>query len=199
MAKTVLIALLVACLACGALLFAAAPAQDSSDLAQYSSKNELIRPSGYRDWVFLSAGFGMTYNPAAGGHDMFTNVFVPQWAYQRFLQSGKWPEGTTFVVEERGADSRASINQHGHYQTADLMGLGVEVKDSSRFPEKWAYFSFDGDTKSAAANPKEGCFQCHDAHAAVEHSFVQFYPTLKPVAQKFGTYNAERENIGTAK
>ena len=199
MTKTVLIGAVVACLACGALLFAAATEDSSSDHPQYSSKNEMIRPAGYRDWVFLSSGFGMTYNPGAGGHDMFTNVFVPQWAYQQFLKSGKWPEATIFVVEERGADSRASINQHGHYQTTDLMGIGVEVKDSSHFPDKWAYFSFDGDTKSAAANPKEGCFQCHDAHAAVEHSFVQFYPTLKPVAQKFGTYNAEREKIGTAK
>jgi hypothetical protein len=68
------------------------------------------------------------------------------------------------------------------------------VKDS-RFADKWAYFNFDEDTKSAAANPKEGCWQCHEDHAAVEHSFVQFYPTLKPVAEKFGTYKKEREKV----
>ncbi|HVO63078.1 MAG TPA: cytochrome P460 family protein [Terriglobales bacterium] len=198
MTKTVLIGLVVACLACGVQLKAAAP-DDFADHPQYSAKNELIRPASYRDWMFLSSGFGMTYNPAAGGHDMFTNVFVPQWAYQEFLKSGKWPDKTMFVVEERAAGSRASINQHGHYQTTDLMGIGVEVKDASHFPEKWAYFSFDGDTKSAAANPKEGCFQCHDAHAAVEHTFVQFYPTLKPVAQRFGAYNLDREKVQTAK
>jgi len=196
--KTLLIGLVVACLAWSVLLKAEGN-DDSSDHPQYSAKNELVRPASYRDWVFLSSGFGMTYNPAAGGHEMFTNVFVPRWAYEQFLKSAKWPEKTMFVVEERGADSRASINQHGHYQTTDLMGMGVEVKDSSHFPEKWAYFSFDADTKSAAANPKEGCFQCHDAHAAVEHTFVQFYPTLKPVAQKFGAYNSEREKVQTAK
>ena len=198
MSKTLLIGLVVAFFACGVLLKAEGN-DDSSDHPQYSAKNELMRPASYRDWVFLSTGFGMTYNPAAGGHDMFTNVFVPRWAYEQFLKSAKWPEKTMFVVEERGANSRASINHHGHYQTTDLMGMGVEVKDSSHFPEKWAYFSFDADTKSAAANPKEGCFQCHDAHAAVEHTFVQFYPTLKPVAQKFGAYNSEREKVQTAK
>jgi len=26
--------------------------------------------------------------------------------------------------------------------------------------------------------------QCHEDHAAVEHTFVQFYPTLKQVAKK---------------
>jgi len=29
----------------------------------------------------------------------------------------------------------------------------------------------------------------------VEHTFVQFYPTLKPIAQKFGTYRKEAEAI----
>jgi hypothetical protein len=169
-----------------------------SDKPQYTGNNELVRPADYRNWVFLSSGLGMSYNAQAGGHDMFTNVFVPQWAYREFLSSGKWPEKTMWVVEEREADSRGSINQHGHYQT-NLAGMAVEVKDSSRFPEKWAYFGFDGETKSAAANPKQACFECHDAHAAVEHTFVQFYPTLKPVAQKFGTYNAEREKVQNAK
>ena len=78
------------------------------------------------------------------------------------------------------------------------MGMGVEVKDS-RLPDTWAYYNFDEDTKSASANPKAGCFQCHEDHAAVEHSFVQFYPTLKPVAKKFGTYRQERENVDGAK
>jgi hypothetical protein len=188
----------VAALACAGQSGAGTSQESSADRPQYSNRNELLRPGDYRNWVFLSSGLGMSYNPTAGGHDMFTNVFVPQWAYRQFLQSGKWPEKTMFVVEERGADSRGSINQHGHYQT-DLMGFGVEVKDSSHFPEKWAYFNFSESTKSAVANPKEGCFQCHDAHAAVEHSFVQFYPTLKPVAQKFGTYDAEREKVQNAR
>ena len=33
-----------------------------------------------------------------------------------------------------------------------------------------------------------GCYACHDAHAAVEHTFVQFYPTLIPVAKAKGTF-----------
>lgn len=176
-------------------LSAAAP---DSTRPQFTSDNQLLRPGNYREWIYLSSGLGMNYNPQAGGHDMFTNVFVPQWAYQEFLKSGAWPDQTTFVVEERGAESRGSINQHGHYQTTELMGIGVEVKDS-RLPDKWAYFNFDEDTKSAKANPKEGCFTCHESHAAVEHTFVQFYPTLKPVAQKFGTYNKEREKVEDAK
>jgi Cytochrome P460 len=197
--RALFIGVAVVCLTSAAFLRLGAADNGQEDRPRYTPEQELIRPPDYRDWIFLSSGLGMNYNPAAGGHDIFTNVFVPQWAYGEFLKSGKWPEKTIFVVEERGADSRASINQHGHYQTTELMGLGVEVKDSTQIPEKWAYFSFDSKAKSAAANPKQGCFQCHEAHAAVEHSFVQFYPTLKPLAQKFGTYNVEREKVAIAK
>jgi Cytochrome P460 len=162
---------------------------------EFAANKELIRPENYRDWVFLSAGYGMNYS--TGGDPLFTNVFVPQWAYREFMSSGRWPDQTTFVVEERNAQSKGSINKEGHFQT-DLMGIGVEVKDA-RLPGKWGYFDFDENSKTAQINPKEGCFNCHDAHATVEHTFVQFYPTLKPAAKKFGTYNQARENVADAK
>ncbi len=173
------------------LVLAAKPEQ-SSDKPQYTPDGKLIAPTNYRDWIFLSAGLGMNYSAQPGEHDMFTNVFVPQWAYKEFVNSGKWPDKTMFVVEERGAQSRGSINKHGNFQT-DLMGGAVEVKDSSR-PDLWTYYAFN-DTTPAEANPKAACWSCHDAHAAVEHSFVQFYPTLKPIAQKFGTYKAAAEVV----
>ena len=168
-------------------------AGSSDPKPEYSKDGHLLAPGDFREWIFLSSGLGMSYNPQAGGHQMFTNVFVPQWAYAKFMESGKWPDQTMFVVEERGSETKGSINKVGHFQT-DLMGYGVEVKDESRFPEKWAYFNFDETSKSAQANPKTGCWQCHEDHAAVEHSFVQFYPTLKPVAKKFGTYKQSVEN-----
>jgi hypothetical protein len=180
------------------LLPAAAP-EEKSPLPQYDSKGNLLRPEDYREWMFLSAGYGMNYSPAPGSHEMFTNVFVQRWAYQDFLQSGKWPEQTAFVIDERAAQSKGSINQTGHFQT-DLMGLAVEVKDSSRSPEKWAYYGFDSDYKSAEAMPKGNpCWSCHEEHAAVEHTFVQFYPTLKPIAKKFGVYDEKREQVTVAK
>jgi hypothetical protein len=35
--------------------------------------------------------------------------------------------------------------------------------------------------------PTASCYGCHGTHTAVENTFVQFYPTLFEVAQKFGT------------
>jgi len=171
-----------------------AESQDSDRPSPRYNGQNLIRPENYREWIFLSSGLGMNYNSSAGGHEMFTNVFVPQWSYRQFLAGGKWPDKTVFIVEERESQSNSSINKAGHFQT-DLVRIGVEVKDESRFPEKWAYFNFGADTKTAAANPKAACWQCHEDHASVEHTFVQFYPTLKEVAKKFGTYRDAAENV----
>ena len=183
----------LAVVALAATILLAASPDPAPGRPQYTGDNQLLHPTDYREWIFLSSGLGMSYS-ATPGHEMFTNVFVPQWAYQEFLKSGKWPDKTMFVVEDRGSTSKGSINKAGHYQT-DSMGIGVEVKDEARFPDKWAYFNFDENTKSASANPKAGCWSCHEEHAAVEHVFVQFYPTLKPVAKKFGTYRESAEKV----
>jgi len=176
------------------IAFAYTGAEERDATRPHYEGGKLVRPEGYREWIYLSSGLGMNYNPSGGGPELFTNTFVPAWAYREFLATGKWPEKTLFVLEERASQTKGSINQAGHFQ-ADLVGLAVEVKDPSHFPETWAYFAFGNDTKTAEANPKAACWQCHDDHAAVEHTFVQFYPTLKPIAQKLGTYKAQAENL----
>src|SRR5271168_3934315 len=165
----------------------------SQFVPQYTADGRLLYPESYREWVYLSSGLGMTYKGPGGDDDpMFTNVFVSPDAYRHFAATGKWPDKTMFVVEERGSARKGSINKGGHYQ-AELMGLGVEVKDEARFPEKWAYFSFGPRGDAVKARPKDNCWQCHEDHAAVEHSFVQFYPTLQPIARRFGTYREPTE------
>jgi len=113
---------------------------------------------------------------------MFTNVFVTPEAYREFMQSGKWPDKTIFALEVYSPATRGSINNGGHFQDT-LMGLEAEVKDSST-PEVWRYYAFGTDRASTDALPQEACFQCHEKSAAVEHSFVQFYPQLIDVALK---------------
>jgi hypothetical protein len=188
----VILSLGLTLVACIVILQAATP-DASHPVPQFTKDGRLVRPENFREWIFLSSGYGMNYSAQPGDHQMFTNVFVPQWAYHEFLNTGKWPDKTMFVVEERMSQSKGSINKTGQFQV-DAMGFGAEVKDAS-LSDKWAYYNFDDEGKSAQANPKPACFQCHEEHAAVEHSFAQFYPTLKPVAKKFGTYNQEREKV----
>ena len=59
-------------------ILAAAPPEAATDKPQYNKSGELQRPENFREWIFLSAGYGMNYSPAPGSHDMFTDVFVPR-------------------------------------------------------------------------------------------------------------------------
>lgn len=152
--------------------------------AVFSSEKTLQRPVGYRNWRYVSSGLGMSYGPAAQaaaltGHVMFDNVFVQPEAYDAFRKSGVWPEGTMFVLELRGSETQRPPNNRGYFQT-DLHGIEVSVKDSRRFKERWAYFDF-GAAQSATPEPVSNCFACHAANAAVDMTFVQFYPTLQDV------------------
>jgi hypothetical protein len=165
---------------------ATVPATRGSD-PQFTSDGKLVRPTDYRRWIYVSSGFGMSYTQKPDDMQMFTNVFVKPAAYDYYLANGKWPDKTMFVLEIYGSTSQGSINKHGSYQR-DFMGLDVEVKDEARFPDKWAYFNFDGENPaSAIAPPQNACWKCHEQNAAVEHSFVQFYPELLKVARAKNT------------
>ena len=154
----------------------------------------MLPPANYREWVFLSSGIDMSYSPQAAAmpdHSMFDNVFVNPEAYRSFLESGTWPDETVLVLEGREAHTKGSINERGHYQSGDVMGFEVHVKDEARFPGKWAFFSFDAPSANGTLIPQGApCYSCHAAHASVDTTFVQFYPTLLPVATKKGTLSA---------
>jgi hypothetical protein len=152
---------------------------------EFSADGRLQRPVNYRSWRFVTSGLGMSYGPAAQlaaltGHTMFDNVFVQPQAYDAFLRDGVWPEGTMFVLELRGTETKRPPNKRGYFQT-DVHGIEVSVKDSSRFKGRWAYFDFGMDARSATPQPESGCFACHERHGAVDMTFVQFYPTLQEV------------------
>jgi hypothetical protein len=157
----------------------------------YNDKGDLLPLKDYREWIYLTSGVDMSYSPKAmdmQGQSVFDNVFVNPAAYRSFVATGTWPDKTVMVLEVRRAKSKGSINQQGHFQDTAIMGLEVHVKDEARFPGKWAFFDFDAPDKIGALIPQGApCYSCHAAHAAVDTTFVQFYPTLMPIAKAKGT------------
>jgi Cytochrome P460 len=195
-ARTGVAALLVCGVLAGLELLTTSPAAQSrpSEGPTYLASGQLMRPTNYREWVYVTSGLGMTYGSpeaAAARKPMFDNVFVTPDAYREFMRSGTWPEKTMFVLEVRNADTNVSINNGGHTQ-GTLAGVEASVKDRQRFPEGgWGYFSFRGQNglaDSAAPFPQTAsCYSCHGANTAVDNTFVQFYPTLFEVARRLGT------------
>jgi hypothetical protein len=156
---------------------------------EYTSDGHLRLPASYREWVYLSSGFDMSYNEASQmNRHMFDNIFVNPEAWRTFLASGTWPDKTVFVLEVRGAESKGSINKKGSFQGSAVIGLEAHVKDQARFAGKWAFFQFSGGGVTAKMTPlTENCYSCHSDHGAVDTTFVQFYPTLLPIAKDKGT------------
>ena len=171
----------------------------AADKAEFTKDGELIRPTKYREWIFLSSGLGMTYGPnapAPGAALRFDNVFVNPPAYREFLKTGTWPDGTIMLLEIRASESKGSINQHGQFQTGPV-ALEAHVKDMRRFPKTngWAFAGFEPKDGQFAAKgkiipPGNRCEECHSKNGAVDSTFVQFYPDLIQVAQKRGTWKA---------
>ena len=75
-----------------------------TDGVSYAASGQVIRPANYREWMFLTSGLGMTYGPAqpaAGRPPLFDNVFVNPQSYRAFMSTGRWPDGTMFILELR--------------------------------------------------------------------------------------------------
>jgi hypothetical protein len=187
--------LLAAAIAVSFAVHAPTPAMAAATaVPAYDKNGQMLAPANYREWIYLTSGIDMSYSPKASGADdqsQFDNVFVNPEAYRKFVATGTWPDKTVMVLEARAAGSKGSINQHGHFQKGGVADLEVHVKDESRFPGKWAFFSFDSATGSGTLIPQGApCYSCHAAHGAVDNTFVQFYPTLLPIAQQKGTLSA---------
>ena len=136
--------------------------------AVFDGKDTLLRPDGYREWVFVGGSFG----PHNAAPDTFHKVYIDRSAYREYSKTGKFPEGTVMVLEMRSSEPNSAI------------ALQASVKDSSRFEGGWGFFDFtdaEGRMKSkAAAQPAVStCRSCHEERAETDHVFTQFYPALK--------------------
>jgi hypothetical protein len=191
----VLCAVIVALILCSVTAKVLARTQAKESMGgelSYTSDGRMVFPEHYREWTYVTSGMDMSYTASgAADHHMFDNVFVTPASYRSFLESGKWPDRTVFVLEVRGAQSGVSINQRGLTQSPEVMGYEVHVKDS-HLPGGFGFFEFDEKHVPAmiVARPAS-CYSCHEMHGAVDTTFVQFYPTLFGVAKQKGTIRAE--------
>ena len=153
---------------------------------------QLQFPADYREWIWLTSGFDMSYNPSllSMGHHMFDNVFVDRAAWAAFQKTGAWPDKAMLLIEGRGAVGKASINRAGQHQ-GEVMVWELHVKDEARFPDKWGFFATGEAGKPMERIPSSAeCYSCHRDHGAVDTTFVQFYPTMLPLAKAMGTLSA---------
>ncbi len=153
---------------------------------QFTKTGDLALPD-YRKWVYLGSGLGMSYTEANHENPAFTNVFAEPKAYDAYMKTGLWPDKTVLVAEMVPSATNLSINKSGRAQVGLPTDIEVEVKDASK--GGWAFYGFPKGAQTGKLFPRSiPCYSCHEEHAAVDNTFVQFYPKLIAVAKQHGTY-----------
>lgn len=166
----------------GLLSIHATPADAlDSNYAKFNKKGELVRPTHYREWIFVGAP--VTPNEMNDGKPAFPefhNVYIDPASWTYWKRTGKFRENTIFVLEMVSVGAKKSVSGNGYFQ-GEFQGIAAAVKSKKRFPNKtenWAYFGFD-DKPTAVAQPDEACAACHKASAAEDMVFTQHYPILR--------------------
>jgi hypothetical protein len=154
--------------------------------AEFTTDGELIRPSGWREWVFV--GSPLTPNSLNGGEAAFPefhSVYIDPDSWAHWKETGEFREGTMLAKELTLVGATAATSGSGFFN-GDLQGFEIAHKDSTRYSKDtggWAYYSFGHKPEpyadTTAAMPIAACAACHTAAAADDMVFTQYYPILK--------------------
>lgn len=162
----------------------------SIKVANFDKEDNLIRPEGYREWVFAGNSLGLSYRTTQTtepSQKFYHVTYIHPDAYKEFTRTGKFPKGTMLVLEIITKEKKNEPGLHGSY-SKDYVAMEVSVKDSKRFKDGWAYFGFNDDQgkllDKAKAFASESCFSCHDKKAETDHVFTQFYSALSAAKPK---------------
>jgi hypothetical protein len=164
----------------------------ASSMAKFDSKGNLMRPVGYREWIYV--GTPVTPNELNDGKAAFPefhSVYIDPASWKHYKKTGKFRDGTILVKELISVGSKAAASGNGYFM-GEFIGLEATVKDKKRFskePGNWAYFSFTTShgkplKEMAEAFPTSSCNACHDGAAAEDWVFTQYYPVLRAVKSK---------------
>lgn len=161
-------------------------AQDAKYQASFTSDGQLIRPSGWREWIFI--GSPLTPNSLNGGAASFPefhSVYIDPESWAEWKKTGKFREGTMLAKELTLVGDTAATSGIGFFNGA-LQGFEIAHKDTKRYPQEtagWAYYSFghkpEPYSDTAVAMPTAACAGCHTAAAADDMVFTQYYPIVQ--------------------
>ena len=154
-------------------------------MPRYDKERALILPADYRRWILAGTSLGLSYAEGAPANPMFHETLIEPTAYQHFVETGEFREGTMLVLIVHGVEEGSVPSRHGQYAAA-VHGVEMAVKDRNRMPAGWAYYAFGDAPRAGAAtaqpNTSGSCYACHSKNAARDNVFMQFYSLLSGAA-----------------
>jgi len=160
--------------------------------AKFDHKGQLIRPNGYREWIYIGAPLTPNdMNDGKAAFPEFHNVYIDPKSWDHWKKTGEFRNGTVIVKELVSVGSKASSSGKGYFM-GDYIGLEAVVKDKKRFlasDKHWGFFRFTTDDhktllKTSKVNKSSSCAACHSANAKQDMIFLQHYPVLRAAKAK---------------
>ena len=172
------------------LAASAAPPGGTTAAVEFTPDGKLKKPDGYRNWEYIGAVVTPNdLNDGEAAFPEFHSVYMDPESFAHYEKTGEFRDGTVIIKELIGVGAKEASSGKGYFM-GDFRGLEASIKDSKRFkdePGSWAYFSFGHKyplkaeaTKQAAAS----CNACHQASAAKDDVFTQYYPVLGAAAPR---------------
>lgn len=165
----------------------------SKDYAKFDKDGKLIQPQDYewRTWMYIGTPITPnSLNPPEAPFPEFHNVYIDPTSFEHFSKTGEFPDGTLLIKELVSVGSTKAPSGNGYFQ-GDFIGLEAAYKDSKRFPNEpgnWAYFTFSHEAPPypsvATLQPAAACNSCHEANAADDWVFTQYYPVIRAAEPK---------------
>lgn len=144
---------------------------------QYNEDGSMNRPEGYRRWVTVGSTVLpkgeiniIDKKPAKSAEEL--QVFVEPAAFDIYMKTGVWPDGTRIVKE---FIALKDPDEHNVTVQDYYTGLSMLVKDSKKFPAEGGhlgYFSFGHQRQpylsKSPVMARENCSKCHEEGASKE-------------------------------
>jgi hypothetical protein len=160
----------------------------------FNAAGELERAVDYRKRVYVGTPLTPNdLNPPEANFPEFHNVYIHPDDFAHWEATGEFQDGTVLVKELVSVGAKQATSGNGYFM-GEFLGLETTVKDAARFadePGNWAYFTYGHSyplAETAVAQPTGACNVCHDASAADDWVFTQYYPILS--AAKGGAASA---------
>ncbi len=177
-------------------------AQEAAYVPEFTSDKLLKIPDAklWREWPFV--GSLVTPNAMNDGEAPFPEhhmVYIDPLSWVHYKKTGEFREGTviakelTLVRAPDGANEDGSTDEVSGtgYFMGEYSGFEITIKSEELYPDdpgNWAYYSFGHQPEpynaTAMRQPAEACNSCHEAVAAEDFVFTQFYPVLRSVKPK---------------
>jgi len=170
------------------MMVLAQPQAEAKDHAKFDKDGNLIQPKDFawRKWIYVGTPVTPnSLNPPEAPFPEFHNVYMDTSSFDHYSKTGEFPDDTLLIKELVSVGATKAASGNGFFE-GDFIGLEAAYKSKKRYPDEpgnWVYFSFSHKPppypESAKLQPAASCNACHQAAAAEDWVFTQYYPVLR--------------------